>query len=166
MPKGVYERLSEEDRFLKYVNKTETCWLWTASCDEDGYGRFTSPERTAHRFAYRFYKEPIEEGMMVLHSCDNPTCCNPEHLSVGTAKDNMDDCMNRGRYKLTTGAFKPGDTVGELNGRAKLTIDAVTAIRARHTAGLKYGELKQMATEYGIAYITIQKIVANKLWKE
>lgn len=166
MPKGVYTRLNEEDRFLMYVNKTETCWLWTGSCDKDGYGRFTSPERTAHRFAYRFYNGPLEEGKLVRHSCDNPPCCNPAHLSLGTAQDNSNDCKSRGRTVASAAAFKPGDMIGELNHNAKLTIDDVHAIRARHAAGLKYGELKKMATDYGIAYITIQKIVANKLWIE
>jgi hypothetical protein len=166
MPKGVFERPTEEQRFLKYVNKTETCWEWTASLDKDGYGRFTSPERLAHRFAYRHYKGAIDEGALVLHSCDNRKCCNPEHLRLGTAQDNINDCLDRGRYVITSGAFKPGDNAGDSNPRAKLTWDIVREIRRRRDAGLKYGQLKLMAEEFGIAYITIQKIVADKLWKE
>jgi hypothetical protein len=166
MPKGIFERPSEEQRFLRYVNKTETCWLWTASLDEDGYGRFTSPERLAHRFAYRYYKGELVPGLMVLHSCDVRACCNPEHLRLGTAKENSNDCLSRGRHVVSSGAFKPGDMAGENNTTAKLTWEDVHEIRRRKAAGLKYGELKRMAKEYDIAYITIQKIVANKLWIE
>jgi hypothetical protein len=63
-------------------------------------------------------------------------------------------------------AFKPGDNAGDSNPRAKLTWDIVREIRSRRDKGLKYGQLKLMAEEFGIAYITIQKIVADKLWKE
>lgn len=166
MPKGVYKRDSEEDRFLKYVNKTETCWEWTASLDEDGYGRFSSPERLAHRFAYRFYKGEIEKDKMILHSCDNRKCCNPEHLRLGTAKDNINDCIIRGRYTIPSGAFKKGQQTGENNTRAKLTWEKVREMRARIKAGLPYGGLQKLAEEYGISYICIQKIKANKLWAE
>lgn len=166
MPKGVFKRPTEIERFLTYVNKTETCWEWTASLDEDGYGRFTSPERLAHRFAYRYYKGELIPGLLVLHSCDNRKCCNPEHLRLGTAKENSDDCITRNRFVLSSGAFKPGDMAGENNVKAKLNWDIVREIRRRRDAGLKYGELKKMAAKFGIAYITIQKIVANKLWIE
>lgn len=166
MPKGVFERPTEEQRFLKYVNKTENCWEWAASLDKDGYGRFTSPERLAHRFAYRHYKGPIDDGALVLHSCDNRKCCNPEHLRLGTAQDNMNDCVERKRFVVSSGAFKPGDNGGESNPKAILDWEKVRAIRGRKAVGLKYGELKLMAQEYGIAYITIQKIIANQLWKE
>lgn len=166
MPRGVYERPSEENRFLKYVNKTENCWEWTAALDEDGYGRFTSPERRAHRFAYRFYKEPIGEGLLVLHDCDNRKCCNPAHLRLGTEQDNADDCKKRGRTVASSASFKPGQQIGEGNLNAKLTLEKVRAIRKRYNEGLRYGELKTIAEEYGIKYVTIQKIVHNKLWIE
>lgn len=167
MPKGVYTRPSEETRFLRWVNKTDGCWLWTGTLNTDGYGVFHCPEKTAHRFSYRFHNNTqIPDGLMVLHSCDVRHCCNPDHLRVGTAKDNMMDCINRGRYKQPTSTWKKGDQAGENNTTAILDWEKVRQIRQRHSNGLKYGELKKMAEEYGIAYITMQKIVANKLWVE
>jgi hypothetical protein len=113
-----------------------------------------------------------------MHSCDNKSCCNPEHLRLGTPQENAIEAVERvrvikpkerkreGNYAATAGSFQPGHGAGENNTTAKLTWDDVREIRRRKAAGLKYGELKKMAEEYDIAYITIQKIVGNQLWKE
>lgn len=95
------------DRFWEKVDKRgpDDCWLWTASCDKKGYGAFTLPDGhigIAHRFSYELHYGPIPEGegyhgTCVLHECDNPPCCNPKHLFLGTAKDNAIDMWEKGR---------------------------------------------------------------------
>jgi hypothetical protein len=89
------------------------CWNWQGSLDRHGYGQFKlgfglSPLR-AHRIAYEACKGEIPEGMHVLHSCDNPRCCNPDHLRVGTHADNMADREARGRT-WKAGIKKPAAT--------------------------------------------------------
>lgn len=76
------------------------CWLWTKSVGSHGYGQMMFADkkpRLVHRLAYEAYVGPIPEGLHVLHRCDTRSCCNPEHLFVGTAKDNMQDCKRKGR---------------------------------------------------------------------
>ena len=78
------------------------CWLWRASIDRWGYGQFkpmagASPLR-AHRVAWEIFNgRDVPDGMSVLHSCDNPRCCNPDHLRPGTHGENMADKASRGR---------------------------------------------------------------------
>ena len=77
------------------------CWIWTGGIDKDGYGRGFRAEGSrkpgAHCFAYERTYGAIPLGLFVLHSCDNPRCVNPEHLSLGTHADNMADMMRKGR---------------------------------------------------------------------
>lgn len=86
-------------RFWKKVYKTETCWLWTAGKDKDGYGKFWLDEDTirAHRVSWEMHNGPIPEEMDVLHSCDNPPCVRPSHLFLGDNADNMADRDRKGR---------------------------------------------------------------------
>ena len=88
------------ERFLEFVKKTHSCWIWKGHILWDGYGQFrgyNSLKMRAHRFSFEYYKHKIPEGMQVLHTCDNPKCVNPEHLFIGTHKDNMHDMTMKGR---------------------------------------------------------------------
>jgi len=93
-----------EERFWSKVEKTDGCWNWLFGCDKDGYGFFCvgvgKSNVKAHRFAYSL-SHPDEgiTGKIIRHTCDNPKCVNPSHLLVGTAQDNMNDKMQRGRWK-------------------------------------------------------------------
>lgn len=102
-------------RFFPKVNKTKTCWLWTASTDESGYGRFRLfgnrdgsklALQGAHRVSWFIRHGRIPVGMAVLHKCDVRLCVNPDHLFLGTQKENVQDMLLKGR-NLTK--LKPND---------------------------------------------------------
>lgn len=76
------------------------CWVWTGTTTRGGYGLISDAgrKRLVHRVYYEHYTgQPIPEGKILLHTCDNPPCINPEHLLVGTQRDNMNDMYAKGR---------------------------------------------------------------------
>lgn len=81
------------------VDQKTGCWNWNKSCNSAGYGHFTRNGKywTTHKFAYTMVKGTIPEGNVVRHSCHNPRCCNPEHLSIGTNRDNYHDSIDAHR---------------------------------------------------------------------
>lgn len=129
------------------------CWPWTASRDRDGYGWLgpKSIARKAHRAAYILAHGQIPPGMVVMHACDNPPCCNPAHLSVGTPGDNTRDAIAKGRA-----------LVGEINNSAKLTEAAVERIRHLHARGTTRLELAQ---RFGVCRRQINDIVTGRAWR-
>jgi len=96
------------DRFEeKYIPEPMSgCWLWTAYCNEDGYGRISFGRKMllAHRVSWELHCGEIPAGIQVLHECDNPYCVNPSHLFLGTHKDNMADCTSKRRNNKPRGA--------------------------------------------------------------
>lgn len=94
------ERLGETTvaRFEANFTKSSGCWLWRGALS-NGYGHFGFMGRVvkAHRFAFMLYKDKIPPGLLVRHSCDIPACVNPEHLILGTRKDNTLDAAIQGR---------------------------------------------------------------------
>ena len=95
----ITRRPTATERFWAKVQKSDGCWLWTAYRNEKGYGRFDDGTIThqAHRLAWALTNGPVADGLLVCHKCDNPPCCNPDHLFVGTQKDNMQDAKQKGR---------------------------------------------------------------------
>ncbi|MGH7022786.1 MAG: HNH endonuclease signature motif containing protein [Caulobacteraceae bacterium] len=88
--------LEERMRLRTVVDPETGCHLWTGTLTPGGYGRV---HVAAHRLAWQLANGPIPAGMLVLHRCDNPRCCNPEHLFLGTAQDNMTDKVRKGRTR-------------------------------------------------------------------
>lgn len=113
--------------------------------------------QAAHRVSYELHKGIIPEGLYVRHSCDNPACVNPEHLLLGTQKDNMKDMINRNRQSKGSKRFC-----------AKLNEQQVIEIRNLYATGnYTYADLAKM---YGLSVVsrssnTIRYIIARKTWK-
>jgi hypothetical protein len=86
------------ERFTRFLTPgaPDDCWEWRGNRNNRGYGKLG--KIYAHRVAYELASGPIPSGLEVMHSCDNPPCCNPAHLSVGTHADNMQDMARKGRH--------------------------------------------------------------------
>lgn len=97
---------SYEERFFEKVNKTDSCWLWTAALNSRDYGSFTYERKrmSAHRFSYMYFVGELVPGLFVCHSCDVRHCVNPAHLFLGSAQDNHDDMISKGRSAFAKGA--------------------------------------------------------------
>lgn len=103
--RGKYKtQRTQTERFEeKVMPVTETgCFLWTAHCNKNGYGTFWTGEKDeyAHRVAWKLYRGNIPKGLCVCHKCDTPSCVSPDHLFIGTRKDNQQDAFQKGRLKL------------------------------------------------------------------
>ena len=89
------------DRFWNKVQKgnKNSCWNWLGAKNPKGYGLLgiQYPERRSHRFSWYLHNGKIPKKLFVLHSCDNPSCVNPNHLFLGTAQDNTNDMIKKGR---------------------------------------------------------------------
>ena len=119
------------------------CWLWTGNTDKDGYGIMgirRSSQYRAHRVAYEIFVDEIPAGMFVCHACDTPSCINPEHLFVGSAKDNMKDMWRKGRKIAPKGERHP---------MAKLTDLQVQQIRELRANGKT---LLSIANQFGVTF--------------
>lgn len=161
LPVGKRKPASAIDRFWRQVNKTDSCWEWTgAAKSKKGYGQIGLGGRGAkqelvHRFSYLINKGPIPDGLVVMHACDNPKCVNPEHLSLGTASDNIRDAVAKGRWKSV-----PPLVCGEKQHSSKLTTEDVKYIRDNLDV-----PSKTLAVKYGVNIASIQKVRGRKTWK-
>lgn len=136
------------------VGDSDECWNWEAFVDARGYGKFSlyGRPRLAHRVSFAIHKQD-PKGWLVLHSCDNPACVNPNHLRLGTDKDNSDDKISRGRDR---------HALGKENGRAKLTAEAVREIRALYATGNHTH--RELAKQWGVSHSTIGGAVKGTWW--
>lgn len=147
-----------EERFWSKVDRREPhiCWPWLARRNGKGYGQiwFDNRMEQAPRAAWQLAVGPIPEGLKVLHTCDNPPCCNPAHLYVGTIADNHADMVRRGRQVLPP--------IGERHWNSKLKEADVLAIRALKAQGVP---TKDVAVMFGVNRSTIKIIIRGITWK-
>lgn len=150
----IHGNCNTREKIEKQINKTDSCWLWTGNCDRDGYGRvrFDGKETFMHRLMHTWYNGPIPDGYIILHSCDNPPCCNPKHLSAGTHADNIADAVAKGR-KSSKGMSNPNH---------KLTEFQVQAIRGLHDAGMT---MRKLALMFDVSRRCISNIINGRSWE-
>ena len=100
---------------LVITDRDDDCWGWTGGLVKDGYASFSwdGKRHLAHRLSYEVHKGPIPKGKCVCHTCDNPWCCKPDHLWVGTEQENQDDMYRKGRDPLRFGENNPGAVLNE-----------------------------------------------------
>ena len=147
-PRPVHERFMEKVSF--WHGGTE-CWQWMAAKNQYGYGQINVGKRkrvAAHRWSYETFVGPLSATDCVLHSCDNPACVNPAHLSVGDRAANAADMVARGRSSR-----------GERRWNTSLTEDDVRAIRADKRRQC------DIAAEYGVRQGTISRIRSGARWR-
>lgn len=155
------QRANTDEDFWAKVQKSgpDDCWPWTRKRNSDGYGLFARrgfgqkglPRWYAHRMAWALAKGDPGE-MCVLHSCDNPPCCNPAHLFLGTRSDNNRDRDLKGRRRN-----------GGPGGKKKLTAHDVREIRTRYSAGGV--SQHRLGVEYGVHQTTILAVLRRKTWE-
>ncbi|WP_366945189.1 HNH endonuclease signature motif containing protein [Zoogloea sp.] len=141
-------------RFEGKIEKTEGCWIWAASTAGKGYGQMKLPRQRkqeyAHRLAYQIYRGAIPAGLFVCHACDNPKCVNPDHLFLGTCKQNLQDMKSKGR-----------STHGTRSRQAVLNEDSVRKIRACLVLGMTQ---IQIAAAFNVSQITVSRINTRQRW--
>lgn len=149
------------DRYLSKVLKSDGCWKWTGAKTPLGYGVIRCQETKknvfAHRLSYKHFNGEIPEGINVLHKCDNPECTNPEHLFLGTQKDNIMDMMKKGRKPQVVGLK------GQLSPRAKLTWEQVREIKILLSGNKTCASISRM---FSVTPENISAIKHGKTWKE
>lgn len=134
------------------------CWEWQGAKTPKGYGnvRINKKYLKAHRVAWELANFQIPSGYVVMHLCDNPACCNPNHLVLGTIMSNFCDMCIKGRDN-----FYKNKAVGSRNHNAKLSPEIVRSIRK------EYGRMNQyeLADKYGVAQTAISSVLLRKTWR-
>lgn len=154
----VYIYNNIEDRLKNYINKTDTCWLWIGHKNENGYGLVTvgrGKQVRAHRYMYEKYNGKIKDNLLVCHKCDVRNCVNPDHLFLGTQKENMSDASNKSRigYKSFHGESHP---------MSKLTMAKAEEIRSLWAKGGLYQ--REIGERFGVSQAVVSKIIKGELW--
>ncbi len=148
------------DRFWSKVNRRDdtSCWPWNGGIDKDGYGKFqycpTGKNPQVHVRAHRFSYEltfGYPGKFVVIHSCDNPICCNPSHLRIGSQSENRKDCVSKGRQAK-----------GNNHGKIKLSDEDILAIRSQW---IRRVNTRALAQKYGVHTGVISSIGSGKYFR-
>lgn len=139
-------------RYVKKQNDTDACWEWEGKTEYTGYGRLKHDGKSllAHRVSWTLHNGDIPDGLLVCHKCDNPPCVNPNHLFIGTQKENLADRAAKGRFHPTK---------GDRHGMSKLTEKDVVSVIMD---GRSFDEI---ASIYGVTRSNIHYIKTAKSWK-
>ena len=154
---GVRRRAQAEARLWSQVDVGEPheCWNWTGPLTTTGYGQFHRPGCTStlssSRAVWLLTVGELSATQFVCHTCDNPLCCNPAHLWIGSAADNKHDCMAKGRHVF-----------GERSGSAKLTDGQVRELRALAASGVSR---TQLMARFGVSRTLVRMIIDGKIWR-
>jgi len=151
----VIRQKSFMERFLESFDRDgeNQCWNWNKSVTSAGYGLITDEtgkQIGSNRASWILHNGPIPKGMVICHKCDNRLCVNPSHLFVGTQRDNVRDCINKGRRN---------DVRGEMRPNARLTQAAVRFIRRTHRP------VVELARCYGVSVPTIRDVKSHRYWR-
>ena len=132
----------------------DLCWQWRGAKDAKGYGLFRTSGAAvrAHRFAAAMFNGEPPPSTHACHTCDNPSCVNPRHLFWGTARENVADCITKGRRMVVRGGK---------HGNAKLSDADVREIRLRCANG---EQQRSVARAFGVTQHTIWSINAKQTW--
>lgn len=139
------------------IDETTGCWNYNGYTTPKGYGLFClrqdgrKKQLLVHRLVWEHFNGPVPDGMFMLHKCDNPNCCNPDHLYPGTHAENMADACNRNRMKKGTDS-----------NLSVLSEDEVIAIRRKYDDG---APIKRIAREFGVSRWAIYQIGRRQSWK-
>lgn len=144
-------------RFLSHlVNADNGCKIWTGSLNSRGYGRLSFGRKwrsvEAHRVSYVLFRGDIPGGLLVLHRCDNPPCCNPGHLFLGTNDQNIRDAVIKKRFPY-----------GEQSFKAKLSDKDALTIRDLYAGGTVTH--RELAERFGVVKSTIHCLLLRKTWR-
>lgn len=148
-----------QDKFWSRIEKTPNCWIWKGTTNAEGYGQFSRRHvaALAHRIMWHMIHGSLPKGMHVCHHCDNPSCVNPDHLFLGTARENALDRTRKGR---TAKGDRNGSRLhperlvrGESNPAAKLSSEQVLAIQFLRAANWPFASLRRI---FGVS--------ANHIW--
>ena len=159
--------LKEKDikRFWSKVDiqKNNDCWNWKRGKTKQGYGIFwlNGSNIGAHIFSFILHFGKYETGLFVCHKCDNPSCVNPNHLFIGTPKENTQDMMKKGRMII---GEKINVKKGEDCHLSKLTIKEIVEIRSTYKKNVKGCGIRTLAKKYGVRPFSIFQIVNNQTW--
>ena len=142
----------EIERFWAKVNKTKSCWDWTAYIYHHGYGSFKTKLGTkyAHRLSWTLHFGEIEEGKYVLHKCDNRACVNPDHLFLGTQAENLQDMANKKRSQI-----------GIKHWNVKLSAFDILEIKRLSDSGLSSSEI---AKKFPVNRRQISRVLSGERW--
>ncbi len=137
----------------RFMQKVDNDWHWIGAKNKDGYGQIKvdGVQMGAHVISYELFNGSVPEGMFILHSCDDPSCVNPEHLRLGTHLENMKDRMKSGHYK---------NMIGSNNMNAKMSDSQVLEIRNLYAEGnMSQSEIAKM---FGIHQTQVSRYVRNE----
>lgn len=155
--KLVEQKNKDLEKFFKSVKKTSKCWLWTGYM-KNKYGgiSYQGKQIGAHRCSWLLHRGEIPHKICVLHKCDNMKCVNPNHLFLGTHKDNSQDMLNKKRGKWHK---------GEDHKSHKLTNEIIKKIRTIYKPYSRQFGSRKLGRTYGISHTIVLSIIKKKKWK-
>lgn len=145
-------------RILGKIEKKENkCWIWKGAKSGDGYGaiKVNGKQTSIHRQSYKEFIGYIPDGLCICHKCDEPLCCNPEHLFLGTHKQNTKDSVKKNRARCLR-------QNGSLNPSAKFNEELVKEIKKLFKKGWMTRDIEDLL---GIPHKNLEDIKYNKTWR-